>query len=409
MAADVDVVIVGAGAAGLAAAKTLKARGRTFRLLEARDRIGGRAWTDSTRLGQPFDIGCAWLHAADRNPFYDEAKAAGRALSYHCPGLERVYQGRKLALDDELAQIAAQEEAFLDALEGGAPGDRASAIRVKGAGGAVGTYLGPMDFGADLDEISVADLASAADLEPNYLVAEGFGTLVADWGADVEVSLNTPVTRIRWDGPGVVAETPRGDVTAEKAIVTVSTGVLAFGGIRFTPDLPEETERAIHSLPMGLLAKIPLEIRGDRLGLSPFDDVLVERYGHHDIYFLAFPFDTDLLVGFVGGDFAWEITAAGEAAAVDFATQSLERLFGSDVRGRIGRSLLTPWGADPWTRGAYAAARPGQSAAREVLGRPVGDRIWFAGEALGGPLKQTCAGARLSGERVAGVTGRFEK
>ena len=152
---------------------------------------------------------------------------------------------------------------------------------------------------------------------------------------------------------------------------------------------------------MGLLTKIPLEIKGDKMGLKPFEDILIERHGHHDIYFLCFPFDCDLLVGFVGGDFAWELSAAGEAAAADFAVQSLVRTFGANVEKQIGRTAMTDWGANACTRGAYAAARPGCATARKTLMEPVGNRIFFAGEALGGSLVQTCGGARLSGEATA--------
>jgi monoamine oxidase len=396
---DPEVIIVGAGAAGLGAAKALAARGVSFRVLEARARIGGRAFTDSSLFGVPFDIGCAWLHAGDRNPFCDDARARGWQLHAQDPTLDRVYHGRRRAADAELELIRAAEAAFAASLDQGGKGDDALAYALRAE---VATYLGPMDYGADLDEVSAADLASAADLDPNFMLAEGFGTLVADWGADVPVTLGTPVRRLRWDGPGVVAVTDAGELAARAAIVTVSTGVLAWGGLRFTPDLPQQHEAAIHGLPMGLLTKIPIEVKGTRLGLRPFEDVLIEQSGHHDLYLLGFPFDLDLVVAFAGGDFAWEMTAAGEAAAVEFVRFTLKRTFGTDVLKRLGRGAMTPWGADPWSRGAYAAARPGQARARTVLAEPVGERIFFAGEALAGPLKQTCAGARLSGEAVAG-------
>jgi monoamine oxidase len=153
---------------------------------------------------------------------------------------------------------------------------------------------------------------------------------------------------------------------------------------------------------MGLLTKIPVRVEGTRLGLSPFDDVLMERHARHDLYFLAFPFDLDLMVGFVGGDFAWEMEAAGRAAAVDFVTDRLVDMFGSEARKAVTHGTMTNWGAERHVRGAYAAARPGKAHARDILGEPVGERIWFAGEALAGGLKQTAAGARLSGEAVAG-------
>jgi monoamine oxidase len=199
----------------------------------------------------------------------------------------------------------------------------------------------------------------------------------------------------------VAVQTARGTIRGRAAIVTASPAVLAYEEILFEPGLPAEYEEAFFDLPMGMLTKIPVEIRGTRLGLSPFDDLLIERHARHDIYFLCFPFDLDLMVGFVGGDFAWEMSVAGKAAGVDFVVDRLCGIFGNDVKRQVGRSTMTNWGAERFVRGAYAAARPGKAKARDVLAQPVADRIWFAGEHLAGPLIQTCGGARLSGEAVA--------
>lgn len=401
---DVDVVIVGAGCAGLAAAKRLRDAGLSFLVVEAMDRIGGRAWTTTSDFGVPFDIGCAWLHAADRNPFFPEAQAAGWTLYHHDMGLDHLWFGKRRATAEEMARVAAADAALQACLEAhDGPDDRLSSLIADcHCLRANSTFAGPMDFGADDDEISIEDYKAAADLDPNYFTREGFGALIHRWGADVPVTLSTPVRRIRWDGPGVEVETARGTIRGKAAIVTVSTGVLAFEEIAFAPDLPAAHQEAIFDLPMGLLTKIPLRVEGTRLGLKPFDDVLIERHARHDLYFLAFPFDLDLLVGFVGGDFAWEMEAAGAAAAVDFVTDRLVDIFGSDVRRAVTKGTMTNWGAERFVRGGYAAARPGKAHAREVLAEPVGERIWFAGEALAGGLKQTAAGARLSGEAVAG-------
>ncbi|WP_103257820.1 flavin monoamine oxidase family protein [Tabrizicola aquatica] len=402
--ADVDVVVVGAGCAGLAAAKRLLAQGVTVTVLEAMDRIGGRALTTTSDFGVPFDIGCAWLHAADRNPFFPEAVAAGWTLQHHDMGLDHLWFGKRKATAAEMAaeaRAAGELAACIERHRG--ESDRLSTL-VEACHGlrASATFAGPMDYGADDDEISVTDFRSAADLDPNYFTREGFGALIHHWGADVPVTLSTPVRRIRWDGPGVQVETDKGTIRARAVIVTVSTGVLAFEDIAFTPDLPDDHLEAICDLPMGLLTKIPVRIEGTRLGLQPFDDVLIERHARHDLYFLAFPFDTDLMVGFVGGDFAWEMEAAGRDAAVDFVTDRLVEIFGSDVHRAVTGGTMTNWSAERHVRGAYAAARPGKAHAREILSRPVGERIWFAGEALAGGLKQTAGGARLSGEAVAG-------
>ncbi len=405
---ETGVVIVGAGAAGLAAAKTLAALGVDFRLVEAMPRIGGRAWTTDTDFGLPFDIGCAWLHAADRNPFFPEAQAAGWTLHAHDMALDHLWLGARRASAADLAGVGAAEAALAQALETHAgPDDRLAALTGDGPLlRAAATFCGPMDFGADADEISVADFRAAADLDPNYFTREGFGALILRWGADVPVVLNCPVARLRWGGPGVAAETPQGTLTARAAIITVSTGVLQFEGRAFDPPLPLPHQEAIHDLPMGLLSKIPLAVSGTRLGLRPFDDLLIERRAQHDLFFMCFPFDLDLMVGFVGGDFAWELEAAGQAAAVDFATARLVELFGSDTRRAIGHGILTRWGGERWVRGAYAAASPGRAGARALLAQPVGERLWFAGEALGGGLMQTAAGARLSGEATAAAVAR---
>ena len=205
---DVDVVIVGAGAAGLAAAKSLHAQGLTTSVLEAMDRIGGRAWTRSTDFGVPFDIGCAWLHAADRNPFLPEAQSAGWTLHHHDMSLDHLYYGSRRADAAEMAAIVAAEDELGRLMEGDGPDDDrlSSLLNQSRASRATATFCGPMDFAKDADEISVADFRNAADLDPNYFTLEGFGTLIHRFGADVPVALSTPVQRIDWSGPGVSVE-----------------------------------------------------------------------------------------------------------------------------------------------------------------------------------------------------------
>ncbi|HYC67863.1 NAD(P)/FAD-dependent oxidoreductase [Brevundimonas sp.] len=402
---DPDVVVIGAGSAGIAAALTARAAGLDVLVLEAMDRIGGRALTDTATFGSPFDVGCAWLHKADDNPYTDYARAEGFTLQAHEYDLERVWLGREPA---PAALVNAAEEAMSEAIMA-APADVAASTvvdLVSPVNEAAGDYLGALDMAVDLDELSTFDYANADDLAPNFLCAQGYGSIVARRGRGLPVRLNTPVRHVRWDGPGAVVETDAGSIRTRAVIVTASTGVLTSGAIRFTPDLPVATQQAVADIPMGMLAKIPLQIRDQRFGLEPFTDVLLARRGRRDLYFLSFPFGADLMVGFVGGDLGWELSAAGEAAAVDFATQGLVEMFGSSAAAAVVKGGLTPWASNPWTRGAYAAASPGRYGAREILGRPVGDRIFFAGEALAGGLIQTCGGAFRSGEATARAVAR---
>jgi monoamine oxidase len=268
---------------------------------------------------------------------------------------------------------------------------------------AVATFHGPMSSAVDLDELSTVDyLTIGTDVEPNLLIKEGYGALVARYGREVKVELATPVKAVKYDGAGVEVETAKGTVKARACVVTSSTGVLAAEKIRFDPVLPEWKRDAIAAIPMGLLAKIPLQFQSSGLfGLQDFDDLLREQRGKRDIYFLSFPFHLPLMVGFVGGDFAWELSAAGEREAVDYGMNHLRHMLGSDVDKQLVKGSFTRWAGDPWALGAYATATPGNGKQREALRRTVADRIYFAGEACAPRWTQTCGGAALSGRETA--------
>ncbi len=400
-----DVAIVGAGSAGLSAARQLASTGRSVIVLEAMDRIGGRAFTESQTFGTPFDWGCAWIHSADRNPYYPLAQQWKFDLARHDDGLDRVYYGARRFSEAEMRRVGQIREEIVRANE-------AAARRRDGAVSSVrsirtpeeqvtATFMGPMDMAVDFAELAIRDYNDQAELEPNYLLREGFGTLVRRFGEGVPVSLSTPVTRIRYDGPGVVLETPKGNISARACIITASTGVLRADAIRFDPALPPWKTDAIANVPMAMLAKVPLLLDGERFGLEPFEDILCEQQSNQDIYFLAFPFDSNMMIGFVGGGFGWEMSTAGRDIAVDFATGALKRMFGADAGKHVIKGEITRWGRNPWVRGAYSAARPGHTHARQDLGRPVADRLFFAGEALAGEFAQTCGGASLSGAMTA--------
>jgi monoamine oxidase len=408
---EVDVVIIGAGSAGLQAAKRLGELGKSVVVIEARGRIGGRAYTDITTFGVPLDFGCAWLHKADDNPYTPLARQWGYTLREHDASPEALYFGDRqmpAATRDELARVEKKLAARMG--KTGKRKDIAASTLVRRGGileEALATFHGPMSSAVDLDELSVMDyLNIGTDVAPNLLVKEGYGQLVAQFGKDIPVSLRTPARRIRYDGKGVEVETSEGTLRAKACIVTSSTGVLAAEKIRFDPVLPLWKEEAIHGLPMGLLAKIPLQFTKPEFWQEAFADVLRENPGKRDIYFLCWPFQFNLLVGFVGGDFAWELSAAGEAEAIDFARNALRRMAGADADRYFVKGAFTQWAGDPWALGAYAAATPGNAKAREGLRRPVADRVFFAGEACAPRWTQTCGGAALSGIETAEVVAR---
>jgi monoamine oxidase len=422
---QIDVVIVGAGAAGIGASLKLKELGIGHIVVEAANRVGGRAFTDTTTFrgangkAVPFDIGCAWIHRyRDEDPFAAWSRKLDFTTQAHDLSVTNLYYGNRpysslmvdmLGKDEDLIKKLIRQSVEIDHQ------DVAASTLIKDwrkPMDAAATYMGPMDMAVDFDQMSAADFHAMAEYDPNYLVLEGYGTLVKTVALEnrMDVSLGTRVTAIKTAGSAVeLAVTGRksGTISARYAIVTVSTGVLGSGAIKFPDGLPHELSQAIDDVPMGLLAKIPLQIPGLNHwfdGIGPYDNLLAESDGLDDVYFLAWPWNTDLMVGFVGGKFAWELSRKGQRAAVDFAKQKLAALFGSSVARKVQRGLLTPWGTDPLALGAYSAARPGKHASRATLSTVVDGKLFLAGEALADDgMFATCSGAYDSGRKVAGM------
>ncbi len=406
MPTNPDVVVIGAGSAGLAAARQLMSDGLEVVVIEAADRIGGRAWTESDTLGAPFDRGGSWLQGPRAAPHVARARELGFTLQDHSNARDVLFIGDRRADATERRQRDRAWSSFYAALSGSQSDIAADQVVALDEPFAktVATWMGPMDFGVDINNLSRADWYSFADYDHNYLVREGLGALVASLGEGLPVQLGTAVRGVDWSGQGVRVETTAGTIEARACIVTVSTGVLGSGAIRFTPALPAAKKDAIADLPMGQLLKVGLMFDGARFGLSPNDFV------SHDIdgplpaeacYYLAFPAGHDYMVGFMGGSFGRAMEREGEAAAIDFALERLVACIGSDVRRHFLRGTMAGWNENPLTLGAYSAVRPGGFAARRTLAEPLGGRVFFAGEAMATPYATLVLGAHMHGARVA--------
>ncbi len=413
---ETDVIIIGAGVAGLAAAAALRRAGRRCVVLEASDRAGGRAWTVAVG-GDAFDLGATWLHDADRNQLRELAEAAGDAL-LDADGPRRrimMVEGRPATAAEEAGYGRAAEDfdRVCHARAAEAP-DVALAEAIAGLRGdpwmaTIETWEAAQISAADPRRFSVQDW-SANDLTGrNLWVPGGIGALVQRRLAPLagEIAFGMPASRVTWSGAGVRVETPRGALVAKACIVTVSVGVLAAGGITFDPPLPASHQEAIAGLPMGLLTKVALEVPGgDDLGMEP-GTVMRRRLGRSLEPVMSFhfwPHGARHIAGFVGGPTAWDLAHAGEAATKAFARQQLELAIGAEAVAKIGAITVSPWGNDPLYRGAYTYALPGQAGARAVLGTPLEGRLVFAGEAVcTDGLAGTVGGSFLSGERAAGL------
>lgn len=403
---DVDVVIVGAGAAGIAAARRVAAANRRFALLEASDRVGGRCITDTRSLSAPFDRGAHWIYAPDINPVAKLALGSGVDI-YGAPPGQKMRVGRRNAreseMEDFLSALVRARRAIEDASRRG-DGSCGQALP-KDLGDwqrAVEFVLGPSAYGKDLAEISALDFAKAAERDMAAFCRIGFGGLLAKLAERVPVQLATPVTRIIWGARGgVEVETEKGGrITARAAIVTVSTAVLTSGQIKM-PDLPRRHLDAAARLSLGSHDRIALELAGNPLSLQRDDLVFEKTDGTRTAALLANISGTTQCTVDVSGKFGRDLAAQGEPAMLAFAIDWLAGLFGNDVKNAVRRSAVTQWNASPFVLGAASVAAPGGQAGRRILMESVGGRLWLAGEAAHETQWGTVNGAWESGERAA--------
>ncbi|SDC13060.1 flavin monoamine oxidase family protein [Belnapia rosea] len=409
---DIDIAVVGAGAAGLGAATRLAALGRSCLVLEAGMRVGGRAYTESASLGAPFDHGASWLHVAEHNPLTPVARRLGftlregerRRREILLIGDRHATPAEKAAHD--AACDAWEEAAEARAAQGGPDVSIAEAVPHGGYWDATASHwLGTTICGVEPWKNSLRDYIDTGLDGETPQIAEGYGTLVARLAEGLPVRLGAPVHRIRADG-AITLEGPGGTLRARGCIVTVSTGVLAAGGLRFEPGLPAEVEAAIAGLPLALLSKIALR-GGEGLGLGPFARLgrRLEGAGDHPMSWLVAPFGRDHAVGFLGGEAAWALAREGPAAAEAFARADLARYFGAAAVARAfpHPAVATDWGENPLFQGAYTYALVGAAGARAVLAgaRLADGRIRFAGEACHTRYAGTVGGAWASGMAAA--------
>jgi monoamine oxidase len=404
--AETDVAIVGAGAAGIAAARKIIAAGRRVVILEAADRVGGRCITDTETFGVPFDTGAHWLHAPDLNPLAKLAPRTGLEI-YPAPPGQKVRIGRRNAREGELEQFFAvlvrARRAIEDAARGKADVSIAQAIP-KDLGEwsrSVEFYLGPFSCGKDFAELSVVDFQRSSERDVDAYCRQGFGSLLAKLADGLPVQLSTPVSRIApQPRGGITIETGKGALQARAVIVTVSTNVLADG--KLVPDLPKRQLDALGKLQLGHYERIVLDLPGNPLGLARDDLVFEKADDKQTAALLCNVGGSSLAYVDVAGSFARELGAKGPRDMTGFAMEWLDKLFGSDVKKAVTRTHATQWAFAPHVRGAFSAASVGgQSSRRILMTEPLRDRIYYAGEAAHETLWGTVGGAWESGERAA--------
>jgi len=399
-----EVVVVGAGAAGVAAARRLAAAGRHYVLIEATDHVGGRCVTDTKSFNEPFDRGAHWIYSPNANPLTKLAPRGGIDI-YPAPPSHKVRIGRRYAREGELEDfLAAQVRTARAIADVARKADVPCAQAVPGDlgdwRGTVEFVLGPYTCAKDLAQVSSFDLARAGERNAAAFCKQGCGALLAALAQGLNVQLMTPAKTISTRGV-LTVETAKGTMTARAAIVTVPTAVVASGALRFAPELGHHQIDAFGRVSLGSYDHIALELVGNPLGLESDDLVFEKSTNTHTAAILANLSGTALCTVDVAGAFGRDLSAQGEAAMIDFAAEWLAGLYGAEVKKAIGRKRATRWNSEPYALGAWSAAVPGSQFARRQLLEPIADDVWYAGEAAHENLWGTVGGAWESGERAA--------
>ena len=404
---SVDIAIIGAGAAGLGAAEALKRSGLSTIVLEARDRVGGRAHTVMAAPDIPFDLGCGWLHSADKNSFVDIAGRLKFEIDKTRPPWREQSFDKGFPLAERTEFIAALD-AFYDRAE-----DAAKQARHSGRDSVANLCLEPGNRwnpmidaistyvnGCELDQVSILDMDAYEDTEINWRVRRGYGALIAAYGASCPLALNCEAKLIDHSGKRIRIETSRGTLTAAGVIVTVPTNLIAAEAIRFLPALPAKVEAA-RGIPLGLADKVMLAL--DEPEPLPKDGNLRGATMRTEMgTFHLRPFGQPCIEGFFGGRFARALEDAGPGALAAESIDQIAAYLGNDYRRKLKPLSESRWAHDPFARGSYSHALPGHADKRAALAAPVDGRLFFAGEATSSNFFSTAHGARDSGERAAG-------
>ncbi|ATY31688.1 flavin monoamine oxidase family protein [Sphingomonas psychrotolerans] len=398
---EVEVAVIGGGAAGVAAARTLADTGVETLILEASDRLGGRAQTVHL-AGLPLDLGAGWLHSAEHNPWVAIAEASGFTVDRTLPRWREQWRALGFAVAEQQAAGAAFA-AFVRRMRDNPPAsDRAADALLpdcewNGYLDALSGYIN----GASNAEVSVRDFLAYDDAatETDWRVRDGYGALVSAHGAGLRVALSTPVTAIEGGDALLRIATSGGTLQARSAIVTVSTNVLARGAIRFDAAL-DPVLHAATCLPLGL---------ADKLFLALDDGAELPENGHllgnprtavTGTYTLR-PFGRPVIEAMFGGEGATVAEAEGLDGVAHFAIGELCALLGNDWRKRLRLIAGSAWGRADHILGGYSHALPGHADARHVLAEPVDPRIRFAGEACSPAEFSTVHGAYKTGVAAA--------
>ena len=415
---DKRVLVIGAGASGLAAAQDLKTGGFNVTVLEGRDRIGGRLWTD-TSLGVPVDIGASWIMGSRTNPVGKLARKSGfRTVPTDWDSVDlRDFDGARVSDEDawryekefeglmeEVERYAykiRKDQSWMAAVNHLLKGEKLAAEDQR----ALDFFIVSLENGAgtDFKNLSLWGGDDKGFRGDDQLLPGGYVQIAKLLSAGLDIRTGQKVQSILYGKDGVTVKTSKGVEKADAVLVTLPLGVLQKGNVKFEPGLPKAKAEAIGRMGFGVLNKVVLKFpevfwddEAEFIGYaSKTRGEFAEFMNYHP------PSKQPILVGFTSGSFARGLEKKPESEVADMAFDVLKRIYGKGIPKPTAH-LVARWASDPFAYGSYSYPRVGSpDKDRDVLRAPIGDQVYFAGEATIKEYYGTVHGAYISGQRAA--------
>jgi monoamine oxidase len=421
-----DTVVIGAGVSGMTAARFLAQAGQRVVVLEARDRIGGRTWTQRDD-GFVTDRGASWIHGIDDNPLAEVVNAFGmltiehtvgsyqpdgRPIAYYGPTGQRLSEGDVQNFADDIRAFDRHLQVAVDASEADATYQDAIEAALSNLGWETDRaervreflhHRSEEQYGVSASKLAAHGLDDDTVEGDEVVFPGGFDELSQHLAEGLDVRLQHVVTRVEWSPNGVTVNSDQGAFTAERAVVTVPIGVLKSGDFTFDPALPASHATAIDGFEMNNFEKVFLRFP---TRFWDADVYAIRQQGEagkwwHSWYDLTPLHGVPTLLTFAAGPSAIETRDWSADNIVDSVLDALRGLYGDRVESP-DHVLVTEWQHDPYSRGSYAYMRPGSRAEdHDLLATPIADVLHLAGEATWTEDPATVTAALRSGHRAA--------
>ena len=415
-----DVIIVGAGIAGLAAANELDSKGFDVLILEARDRIGGRIWSSDEWSGSTVDLGASWIHGIENNPITDIAIKYGIETIVMDLNPSELYDYEGNWFDDEKQD---QAWTMFDNFQEFIIMENERRERDASIQDALDSFVSQQSLSMEEQEILSIPVYSSIELKYNapaselslfwwdigksyggdeVIFPEGFDQITDELSDGLDIRLEHIVSKIEYDENGVNVISNQGSFEGKYVVCTVPLGVLKHGNIEFSPSLPQTKQNAIEKLGMGLMNKIYFLFPEAFWDDTTFINHISKNNGGWMEFLNLEPFiDKPILMAFSSGEYGKQLEKLSDEEIVIQGMEILKKLYGNDIP-EPEDYIITRWASDPFSRGAYSFTPVGATPSDyDALAEPVMNRVFFAGEATIKEAPATVHGAYLSGIREA--------